>query len=157
MIVELGLRVKLRLGLKLCKLQGRFLARVNNVNYTVNYKISARARDSKNHVPISKYGDAEGTTALYTHSFNPKTPPEFFLFALLFAALSRTSDSITHGVRPFARISSMDLNINLNQPRRPDQQAGATARDETGTLRFKIVKNRPRISKLYYRPSRIPP
>ena len=42
----IGLRVKLSRGLKLCKLQERFLAKVNKVNYTVNYKISARARDS---------------------------------------------------------------------------------------------------------------
>jgi hypothetical protein len=42
---EVGLRVKLSRGLKLCKLRGRFLARVNNVNYIVNYKIFARARD----------------------------------------------------------------------------------------------------------------
>ena len=35
---NLVLRIKLRLGKKLCKLQARFLATVNNVNYTVNYK-----------------------------------------------------------------------------------------------------------------------
>ena len=32
------LRIKLRLGLKLCNLLGRFLGRVNKVNYGVNYK-----------------------------------------------------------------------------------------------------------------------
>ena len=42
---EIGLRVKLSQGLKLCKLHGRFLARVNNVIYIVNYKIFARACD----------------------------------------------------------------------------------------------------------------
>jgi len=40
--VVVGLRVKLSRGIKLCKLQGPFLARVNNVNYI---KIFARARD----------------------------------------------------------------------------------------------------------------
>ena len=39
--VGVGLRVKLSRGIKLCKLRGRFLARVNNVNY----KNFARARD----------------------------------------------------------------------------------------------------------------
>jgi len=37
-LLNVGLRIKLRLGLKLCKLQGRFLGRVNKVNYSVNYK-----------------------------------------------------------------------------------------------------------------------
>jgi len=38
LLCGLVLRIKLRLGKKLCKLQARFLATVNNVNYTVNYK-----------------------------------------------------------------------------------------------------------------------
>ena len=42
---KVGLRVKLIRGLKLCKLPRRILARVNNVNYIVNYKIFARTRD----------------------------------------------------------------------------------------------------------------
>ena len=33
-----ALRIKLRPGLKLCKLPGRFWASVNKVNYGVNYK-----------------------------------------------------------------------------------------------------------------------
>ena len=34
---KVALRIKLRLGLKLCKLPGRFWASVNKVNYSVNY------------------------------------------------------------------------------------------------------------------------
>ena len=34
---RVALRIKLRLGLKLCKLPGPFWASVNKVNYSVNY------------------------------------------------------------------------------------------------------------------------
>ena len=44
-VAAIGLHVKLSWGIKLCKLQGRFLARVNNLNYIVNYIIFARTRD----------------------------------------------------------------------------------------------------------------
>ena len=53
------------------------MARVNNVNYIVNYKNFARARDLISHVHVfsrPQWGDVEGATALYTHSFNSKTP-----------------------------------------------------------------------------------
>ena len=81
----IGLRVKLSRGLKLCKLRGRFLARVNNVNYIVNYKIFARARDLNKSRVYSFRGYIEGATALYTHSFNSKTPPACSLSTSSFA------------------------------------------------------------------------
>jgi hypothetical protein len=68
----IGLRVKLSLALKLCKLRGRFLPRVNNVNYTVNYNFfldseHVFAIGSRAYFQQPKCNDIEGATTLYTH------------------------------------------------------------------------------------------
>jgi len=111
---NIGLRVKLSLGLKLCKLQGRFLARVN---YTVNYKISVRARDFRwvtclfsrglNTATLRALQLSTPTRSTQKHRQNSCYPP------CPFAALSRTSDFITREMRPSARISSNSSKYKL--------------------------------------------
>ena len=161
-----GLRVKLSLGLKLCKLQGRFLARVNTVNYTVNYKISAQARDSKNHVPIfqrPKYGDAEGAKlSTLTRSTQKHRQNSFYLPRHLMPSRGPRTPSHMEwgrlqGFHPWI-VTKYKLESTLSSWS-TGRCHGAWRRRArfTRTLWFKIVKNRPRISKLYYRSSRIPP
>ena len=83
---EIGLRVKLSRGIKLCKLRGRFLARVNIVNYIVNYKIFARARDlnksracfffrDHNAVTLRALQLSTPTRSTRKHRQHPRYPP----------------------------------------------------------------------------------
>jgi len=114
---SLGLHVKLSWGIKLCKLQGRFLARVNNVNYIVNYKIFARARDlNKSRASFFFAAMAHNAMTLralqlYTHLFNSKTLPASLLSTSSFATTPilltlEPLDFFTGEIGPSARISA---------------------------------------------------
>ena len=75
-----ALRIKLRLGLKLCKLPGRFWASVNKVNYSVNYNFFARSRVG----PQAFFRDYSFLDSrFYTQSFSSGTPPSSWLLLAL--------------------------------------------------------------------------
>jgi len=87
---DLGLRIKLRRGIKLCKLLDRFSAEVNKVNYIVNYKFLT------GHVRIFGWDDSsmpDGTVAPYTQSFGSKTLPASLLPTASFTMAPRSSCS----------------------------------------------------------------
>jgi hypothetical protein len=71
-----ALRIKLWPGLKLCKLLGQFLARVNKINYGVNYKFPQVTCTTKCRFQL-------------TQSFTPTSPSTS---SLATAALSVTLD-----------------------------------------------------------------
>ena len=99
-----ALCIKLHLGLKLCKLPGRFQASVNKVNYSVNYNFFARSQVG----PQALFCDCSSLDSrFYTQLFSSNIPPSLpFTSSFAMAALPVTLVSFIHQMGMSARISA---------------------------------------------------